>query len=500
MPCFVANWAVVSSPRSASSATFALNSAEYRFRLLVIQVRPSQERTELKPLSEFAVPPHAKGPSGNNRTIWQVLWPNRIVPFAVEAVANEVEGLHLRIGNRDASWIFSRIELAANAQPGLGGGGADEIDHDTVADQRRGAPVHADEGEQAMLDLVPLAGAGRQVVDFDGDAQFVSKRLQFAFPQPHAHAVAATTISGDDQTVRIRIALAADVLPPATDRLHREGGGIVVNPDTDPAVVRGQIIHAIGDRPAERLAEEVIDLHLFGLALRAPRPACVLEIPNQLLLLRIHRNHRLLLRQRRLHARIDVVKLRIAAGMLATLAGLAVALQAELLRLQHLGDDATADLVPKLRQFGRQPTQALAGPAQRRHRISAGIGLHQLQQVSPQRRVVRRQGLAAAAQLAHPPRCQRALRRQVLQAARDRARRNASGLRHRRNAAVTGCTRFRRRQQAACPLVEVRGYRREALTDLLSVDHPATLQPQRLSRNPPQSSRLFPDGALAVCV
>src|SRR3954470_13908125 len=48
MPCLVANCAVVSSPRSASSATFALKSAEYRFRLLVIQVRPSQERTELK--------------------------------------------------------------------------------------------------------------------------------------------------------------------------------------------------------------------------------------------------------------------------------------------------------------------------------------------------------------------------------------------------------------------------------------------------------------------
>src|SRR4051794_9379404 len=68
MPCFVANCGVVSSPRSASSATFALKSAEYRFRLLVIQVRPSQERTELKPLSEFAVPPQSPtGPFG--RTI-----------------------------------------------------------------------------------------------------------------------------------------------------------------------------------------------------------------------------------------------------------------------------------------------------------------------------------------------------------------------------------------------------------------------------------------------
>jgi len=34
-----------------------LNSTEYRFRLLVIQIRPSQERTELKPLPKFVVPP-----------------------------------------------------------------------------------------------------------------------------------------------------------------------------------------------------------------------------------------------------------------------------------------------------------------------------------------------------------------------------------------------------------------------------------------------------------
>src|SRR5271165_4125945 len=51
MLCLVANCAVVSSPRSASRATFALKSAEYRFRLPVIPVRPSQEQTELKPMS-----------------------------------------------------------------------------------------------------------------------------------------------------------------------------------------------------------------------------------------------------------------------------------------------------------------------------------------------------------------------------------------------------------------------------------------------------------------
>jgi hypothetical protein len=38
-----------------------LKSAEYRFRLPVIPVRPSQEQTELKPLSDFQGPPQRAG-------------------------------------------------------------------------------------------------------------------------------------------------------------------------------------------------------------------------------------------------------------------------------------------------------------------------------------------------------------------------------------------------------------------------------------------------------
>src|ERR671939_37663 len=58
MPCLAASCAVVSSPRNASSATFALNSAEYRVRLPVIRVHPSHRRTELTHLSEIRGPPH----------------------------------------------------------------------------------------------------------------------------------------------------------------------------------------------------------------------------------------------------------------------------------------------------------------------------------------------------------------------------------------------------------------------------------------------------------
>src|SRR6185437_11692672 len=57
-PCFVASCAVVSSPRSASRATFALNSAEYLFRLPVIGSVLQPGRTKLKHLSDFPGPPH----------------------------------------------------------------------------------------------------------------------------------------------------------------------------------------------------------------------------------------------------------------------------------------------------------------------------------------------------------------------------------------------------------------------------------------------------------
>jgi hypothetical protein len=53
------------------------------------------------------------------------------------------------------------IDLAANFQTGFGGRRADRLDNDLVADERLATSVHGDEGEQAMLDLVPFAGAER---------------------------------------------------------------------------------------------------------------------------------------------------------------------------------------------------------------------------------------------------------------------------------------------------------------------------------------------------
>ena len=78
-------------------------------------------------------------------------------------------------------------------------GVGDQLDDDLMADQRLAAPVLGDEGEQAVLDAVPFAGAGRQMADGDRHPEFVGQHLQFALPQPHARAVAAAAIGGDQQ-------------------------------------------------------------------------------------------------------------------------------------------------------------------------------------------------------------------------------------------------------------------------------------------------------------
>ena len=163
--------------------------------------------------------------------------PDGVVPFALEGVTNEIDRGHLGIGDGDAGGVARGIEFAADAQPSLGRGGADQIDDDAVADQWFGAPIRADERKEAVLDLVPFSGAGRQVVDLDVDAEFVGQMLEFTLPQRHARADAATTIGGDDQAAGLGVALPAHLVPPATDRLHRELGGIVIDADADPAAL-----------------------------------------------------------------------------------------------------------------------------------------------------------------------------------------------------------------------------------------------------------------------
>ena len=126
-----------------------------------------------------------------------------------------------------------------------------------------------------------------------------------------------------------------------------------------------------------------MDPDFFRIALRAILAAWVAEIPDQFLFLGVDRDHRLLFRQSRGYLGVDGAELRIPVGVAVALLGLAVALQAVARipgsspRTEQSGDQGAAHLVALRLERLRQSAHTLAGPPQRRSRVTARRRLDQ---------------------------------------------------------------------------------------------------------------------------
>src|SRR5579864_3866337 len=116
----------------------------------------------------------------------------------MEVVAIDLERGHLSIRDLQALRIRALVDLGSHLQPALGRGGRDQLDDHLVAYERTPPPVHPDMREEPMLDLVPLAGPGRQVADVKGQTCLVGEVLQRRLPEPYARAVAAAPIGHDE--------------------------------------------------------------------------------------------------------------------------------------------------------------------------------------------------------------------------------------------------------------------------------------------------------------
>ena len=86
------------------------------------------------------------------------------------------------VGDFDTFGIFVFVQFGAHFEAGVGCRRGNQLDDRAIAAQGLAAPVDGDERKQAMLDLVPLAGAGRQMADRDGKLEFVGQLLKFDFP------------------------------------------------------------------------------------------------------------------------------------------------------------------------------------------------------------------------------------------------------------------------------------------------------------------------------
>src|SRR6266404_3645304 len=216
-----------------------------------------------------------------------IVWGDGVVPFAVELGTFEGDGGYVCVRYDNAAGVLAGVEFTAHSEAGFGGSGRNQLDDQPIADERLGAPVLADEGEEAVFDFVPLAGAGRQVADRDIEAEFVGQLLEFAFPQPHPRTVAAPApslrwgrLGGDQQSGCLGIARPTDGAPPLADAIDGERGRVMVNADTHPTRIGGEVVDPVRHRAAEFLDQEVMDPDLFRVAVGAIFAPVVAEIPT----------------------------------------------------------------------------------------------------------------------------------------------------------------------------------------------------------------------------
>ena len=232
-----------------------------------------------------------------------------------------------------------------------------------------------------MFDLVPFAGAGGQVANRDLKTGFIGQFLQLGLPQPGSIAVAASTISRDQQTTGSGVSLLAHHSPPAPEAFYGKSGGVMIRSHVYPTGVLPRIIHPIWSYLAKRGELKIMDTDSLRVALGSKLPSIIFERPDKLLLSRIDRNDKLVGGLKFLDLLLNMLKLGIAVRMRTPLKHLAVGLQAVAHLVEELGYHAVAGLMSAPFQFVSQLAKAFGGPAQRRFRITSGHRLDETCQV-----------------------------------------------------------------------------------------------------------------------
>jgi hypothetical protein len=234
---------------------------------------------------------------------------------------------------------------------------------------------------------------------------------------------------------------------------------------------------------------EVVSADLDRPALRLKLPADRLEIADQFALLSVHADHRLPSRDRRGDRLVDVRKLRVAIGMLSTLARLLVRLQAVALGLQQPQHRAIDDLVAHRSQRLREPRAALRRPPQRRLRIPTGDRIDQPIQRLTQPSFSLQDPRPPSPGPTHPLGLQLLLGIELPKPPPDRRFRDPRRARHRRDSPTPVRPRLSRRPPPPRPLVQQPPHRPVPLTDSALIDHARPLPRQ----HPKPSTNLVVD-------
>src|ERR1700676_415375 len=103
----------------------------------------------------------------------------RVVPGAMPLVSGQRERLQFLVGDDNTLRIEVGVEFGADGESGFGGGSGDEFHDCSVGGEWTSPPVHRDEAEHPVFDLVPLRRAWWIVDDGDLETGVDSELGQF---------------------------------------------------------------------------------------------------------------------------------------------------------------------------------------------------------------------------------------------------------------------------------------------------------------------------------
>ncbi len=234
---------------------------------------------------------------------------------------------------------------------------------------------------------------------------------------------------------------------------------------------------------AELLVLEVVHVHAPWIAFRTIIGSAILEVADQLLLLRIDGDDGLLSCLRGNDLRVDIFELGISVGMFRAFIRLAIGLAREPKLHQLLAHRIGTDRMPHLRERRRQLLHAFRHPDQGPYGIAQRRGLHEPLKCRHQPWIVLANRATPATGAANLPLRQR-FPVQISLAAIDRRTGEPGDLRDDRETAPTGGPHLDRRKQSLPPLVELRADCAPSLPNGVLVDHATDLRPFAAQWNP----------------
>ena len=95
----------------------------------------------------------------------------------MKVMRREIELFNFLLRYFDSAFVLSAVQARFDNQSGLCRRPGNEIHDGTLIRQGPATPVRSDEGEEAMLDLVPLAGPRWEMTHGDSQLLFGRKAL-----------------------------------------------------------------------------------------------------------------------------------------------------------------------------------------------------------------------------------------------------------------------------------------------------------------------------------